>query len=55
MNRFKAAMDNAYSKPLILSRMIPIARVELPKAVRTDTSALVIQNILPLINFGVNG
>jgi hypothetical protein len=48
-------MDNAYSKPLILSRMIPIARVELPKAVRTDTSALVIQNILPLINFGVNG
>jgi hypothetical protein len=55
MNRFKAAMDNAYSKPLILSRMIPIARVELPKAVLTDTSALVIQNILPLINFGVNG
>jgi hypothetical protein len=55
MNRFKAATDNAYSKPLILSRMIPIARVELPKTVLTDTSALVIQKIFPLINLGVNG
>jgi hypothetical protein len=44
MNRLKAATDNAYSRPLILSRMIPMARVEFPNAaVLTDTSALVIQ------------
>ena len=45
MNRLKAATDNAYSKPLILPRMISIARVEFPNAVMTDTSALVIQYI----------
>jgi hypothetical protein len=55
INRLKAATDNAYSKPFILSRMIPIARVEVPNSVLTDTSALVIQYVLPLINLGVNG
>ena len=48
MNRLKSGTDNAYSQPLILSRMIPMARVEFPKAVLTETSALVIQYVLPL-------
>jgi hypothetical protein len=43
MNRLKSATDNAYSRPFILSKIIPIARVELPNAVLTETSALVIQ------------
>ena len=55
MNWLKSATDNAYSQPLILSRMIPIARVEFPSAVLTDTSAPVIQYALPLTDLGVNG